>query len=256
MIPPTQPDRHTDVGAYALGVLDAADAERFEAHLAGCDRCAAELEELMGLPPLLAEFKESAPTPQTLTAVPGPGLLDGLLGEVAATRRARGRRRLYLVAAAAVLIVGGPLAAVALTADGSGGTGGPGGPGGDTPPTLANAARVQFDRGEKAGSVDPVTKVAAGVSMAPTTWGTQVVLQLANVKGPLTCDLVAVGKDGRRETVTTWAVPEGGYGIKGSAVKWNREPLYATGGAALNRGDIDRFEIRTLEGKRLATVDV
>ncbi|MEV0370693.1 zf-HC2 domain-containing protein [Streptomyces sp. NPDC050636] len=247
MTPPTQPDRHTDVGAYALGVLDAADAERFEAHLAGCDPCAAELEELMGLPPLLAEFKESAPTPQTLTAVPGPGLLDGLLGEVAATRRARGRRRLYLVAAAAVLIIGGPLAAVALTADRSGG---------DTAPPLANAARAQFDQGEKAASVDPVTKVSAGVSMASKTWGTQVVLQLANVKGPLTCDLVAVGKDGRRETVTTWAVPEGGYGIKGSTAKWNREPLYATGGAALNRGDIDRFEIRTLEGRRLATVDV
>ncbi|WP_341483608.1 zf-HC2 domain-containing protein [Streptomyces endophytica] len=73
MIPPTQPDRHSDVGAYALGVLDAADAERFERHLVGCDRCAAELEELMGLTPVLAEFKESAPTPDTLTAVPGPG---------------------------------------------------------------------------------------------------------------------------------------------------------------------------------------
>ncbi|TJZ56054.1 hypothetical protein FCH28_12430 [Streptomyces piniterrae] len=247
MIPPTQPDRHSDVGAYALGVLDAVDAERFEAHLAGCDRCAAELEELMGLAPLLAEFKESAPTPQTLTAVPGPGLLDGLLGEVAATRRARGRRRLYLVAAAAVLIIGGPLAAVALTTDRAGG---------DVTPPLANAARAQFDQGEKVASVDPVTKVAAGVSMASKTWGTQVVLQLANVKGPLTCDLVAVGKDGRQEAVTTWAVPEGGYGIKGSTAKWNREPLYATGGAALNRGDIDRFEVRTLEGRRLATVRV
>ncbi|UQA95166.1 anti-sigma factor family protein [Streptomyces halobius] len=247
MIPPTQPDRHSDVGAYALGVLDAADTERFEAHLAGCDRCAAALEELMGLPPLLAEFKESAPTPETVTAAPGRGLLDGLLGEVAAARRARGRRRLSLVAAAAVLIVGGPLAAVALTADRSGD---------DRPPPLANAVRAQFDQGEKAAAVDPVTKVSAGVSMAPKTWGTQVVLQLANVKGPLTCDLVAVGKDGRRETVTTWAVPEGGYGIKDSDVKWNREPLYATGGAALNRGDIDRFEIRTLEGKRLATVEV
>ncbi|MFJ8671288.1 anti-sigma factor family protein [Streptomyces sp. NPDC093589] len=247
MTPPTQPDRHSDVGAYALGVLDGADADRFEAHLVGCDRCAAELEHLMGLPPLLAEFKESAPTPQTLTAVPGPGLLDGLLREVSAGRRSRGRRRLFLVAAAAVLIVGGPLAALALTKGGSQEA---------SAPPLANAVRAQFDAGEKAVSVDPETKVSAGVSMAAKPWGTQVVLQLANVKGPLTCDLVAVGKDGKRQTVTTWAVPEGGYGIKGSAAKWNREPLYAAGGAALNRGDIDRFEIRTLAGERLATVDV
>ncbi|MGG7573535.1 anti-sigma factor family protein [Streptomyces sirii] len=244
MTPPTQPDRHTDVGAYALGVLDAADAERFEVHLVGCDRCAAELEELMGLPPVLAEFKASAPTPETITAVPGPGMLDGLLDEVTVARRGRARRRLFLVAAAAVLIVGGPLAALSLK----------GGEPEKPAPPLASAVRAQYAEGEQVRSVDPVTKVAAGVSMAPRTWGTQVVLELANVKGPLSCDLVAVGKDGRRQTVTTWAVPEGGYGIEGSAAKWNREPLYAAGGAALNRGDIDHFEINTLEGRRLATV--
>ncbi|MEU9122722.1 zf-HC2 domain-containing protein [Streptomyces sp. NPDC048506] len=248
MTPPTQPDRHTDVGAYALGVLDAADAERFEVHLVGCDRCAAELEELMGLTPALAEFKASAPTPEAITAVPSRALLDGVLDEVAATRRGRARRRLFLVAAAVVLIVGGPLAAVSLT----------GGADGTPPaaPPLASAVRAQYAEGEKVSSVDPVTKVSAGVSMAPRTWGTQVVLELANVKGPLACDLVAVGKDGRRQTVTTWAVPEGGYGIPGGATKWNREPLYAAGGAALDRADIDHFEISTLEGRRLATVKV
>ncbi|MFJ9853509.1 anti-sigma factor family protein [Streptomyces sp. NPDC101150] len=248
MTPPTQPDRHTDVGAYALGVLDAADADRFERHLAGCDRCAAELEELLAISPLLAEFKETAPTPGTITAVPGPGVLDGLLDEVAAARRGRGRRRLYLVAAAAALIIAGPLATFALT--GAGPKEQP------AAPPLASAVRAQYAAGEKVTAVDPVTKVSAGVSMAAKPWGTQVVLQLAGVKGPLTCDLVAVGKDGSRQTVTTWAVPKAGYGIKGSAGKWNSEPLFAAGGAALNRGDIDRFEIRTLNGDRLASVDV
>ncbi|WP_310726108.1 zf-HC2 domain-containing protein [Streptomyces sp. N2A] len=247
MIPPTQPDRHSDVGAYALGVLDAADAERFEWHLVGCDRCAAELEELMGLTPVLAEFKESAPTPDTLTAVPGPRLLGGLLDEVAATRRGRARRRLFLVAAAVVLIVGGPLAAVSVVKGGTEQAPVPA-------PPLANAVRAQYAEGEQVHSVDPDTKVSAGVSMAARPWGTQVVLQLAHVKGPLSCSLIAVGKDGRRQTVTTWAVPEGGYGIPGSAVKWNREPLYAAGGAALDRNEIDHFEISTLEGRRLATV--
>ncbi|MFI2258453.1 anti-sigma factor family protein [Streptomyces tubercidicus] len=246
MIPPTQPDRHSDVGAYALGVLDAADADRFEAHLVGCERCAAELEELMALTPVLAEFQQSAPTPETITAVPGRRVLDGLLGEVDATRRRRGRRRLFLVAAAVVLIVGGPLATFALKSDGDGGKA-------PTPP-LANAVRAQYAAGEKVTSVDPDTKVSAGVSMAARPWGTQVVLELANVKGPLSCDLVAVGKDGKRQTLTTWAVPKGGYGIPDSPAKWNREPLYAMGGAALNRGDIDHFEVNTLDGKRLATV--
>ncbi|RXS88757.1 hypothetical protein EST92_00305 [Streptomyces sp. TM32] len=248
MTSPLPPDRHTDVGAYALGVLDAADADRFEAHLVGCDRCAAELEQLMRLTPLMAEFKQSAPTPQTITAVPGPAMLDGLLDVVTTTRRGRARRRLFLVAAAVVLIVGGPLATFALK-----GTEAPQSP---SAPPLANAVRAQYAAGEKVSSVDPDTKVSAGVSMAAKPWGTQVVLELANVKGPLACDLVAVGKDGKRQTVTTWAVPKGGYGIPGSTAKWNREPLYAAGGAALNRGDIDHFEINTLDGKRLAKVDV
>ncbi|MEV5479913.1 MULTISPECIES: anti-sigma factor family protein [Streptomyces] len=248
MTPPMPPDRHTDVGAYALGVLDAADADRFEAHLVGCDRCAAELEQLMRLTPVMAEFKQSAPTPQTITAVPGPAMLDGLLDVVTTTRRGRARRRLFLVAAAVVLIVGGPLATFALKGAES--------PQSPPAPPLANAVRAQYAAGEKVSSVDPDTKVSAGVSMAAKPWGTQVVLELANVKGPLACDLVAVGKDGKRQTVTTWAVPKGGYGIPGSTAKWNREPLYAAGGAALNRGDIDHFEINTLDGKRLAKVNV
>ena len=49
MTPRTETRReHDAVGAYVLGVLDEADADRFEAHLAGCDRCAAELDELDG----------------------------------------------------------------------------------------------------------------------------------------------------------------------------------------------------------------
>lgn len=243
---PTQPVQHTDAGAYALGVLDAADAARFEEHLADCDRCAAELEDLMGLQPLLAEAGESVSDPEALTAVPGPGVLDSLLEEVGAVRRTRYRRRLYLVAAAAALVVGGPVATYALT------SGGPE----EAPEHPASYARTMYEHGEKAGTVDPVTKVAASVSMERKPWGTHVALKLANVKGPLACDLVAVGKSGAEQTVTTWAVPAGGYGLKDGAAKWNREPLYTHGGSAMNRSHIDRFEVRTLDGKRLAAIKV
>ncbi|MFD0383780.1 anti-sigma factor family protein [Streptomyces stramineus] len=50
------------MGAYVLGVLDDAETERFEEHLAGCEQCGAELDGLMDMPPLLAEFKEATPT--------------------------------------------------------------------------------------------------------------------------------------------------------------------------------------------------
>ena len=38
-------ERHRDVGAYALGVLDEAEAFRFEDHLMECPQCAAQVTE-------------------------------------------------------------------------------------------------------------------------------------------------------------------------------------------------------------------
>ncbi|MET8179459.1 zf-HC2 domain-containing protein [Streptomyces sp. NPDC005336] len=254
MMPTAEDQQHTAVGAYALGVLDAADAARFEEHLIGCDRCAAELDELMGIPPLLAEYATFAdgtaiPDPATLTARPGPELLDRLLDEVTVGRRASGRRRLYLVAAAAVLIVGGPLAGAALTAGSDNG--------GTTQEAVGTPKAVFEQSGQKYSAVDPVTKVDAAVSLTQKGWGTSVALKLGNVKGPRSCDLVAIGKDGREETVTTWAVPTSGYGVKdGDGSRWSKEPLYAQGGAAMNTNEIAGFEIRTLDGKRLAEVRI
>ncbi|WP_052867109.1 zf-HC2 domain-containing protein [Streptomyces niger] len=248
--PSAEPADHTDVGAYALGVLDAAHAARFEEHLAGCDRCAAELDGLLGLGPLLAGLADDGtgtpPSEATLVPTPSRRVLSGLLSEVAAVRRRGRRRRLALVAAAVALIVGGPLATLAVTGDAP-----------QQPTRAVGPAEQMYDSGrDKHTAVDPVTKVAAGVAMADRPWGTSVALRLGNVKGPLTCSLIAIGKDGAEQTVTTWAVPYGGYGIKGGTTKWSRQPLYTNGGAAMSRAAIDRFEIRTLTGRRLAAVDV
>jgi anti-sigma factor RsiW len=45
---------HTDVGAYALGLLEEQDKRAFEHHLAGCPSCRAELAELSGMKELLS----------------------------------------------------------------------------------------------------------------------------------------------------------------------------------------------------------
>ncbi|MEU0811159.1 zf-HC2 domain-containing protein [Streptomyces sp. NPDC005970] len=252
MMPAAEDQQHTAVGAYALGVLDAADAARFEEHLLGCDRCGAELDQLMGIPPLLAEFATSSDgrtvlDPATITARPGPELLGKLMDDVSTSRRGGRRRRLFLVAAAAALIIAGPFAGAALTSDD--------GDGGKPQVVAAAPAKAAFDQGRKSGAVDPTTKVDATVSLQAKGWGTSVALKLGNVKGPKACDLVAVGKDGHEETITTWAVPSTGYGIKdGDASRWSKEPLYALGGAAMNPDQIDRFEVRTLDGDRLAVV--
>lgn len=51
---------HLDVAGYVLGTLDPEDRERFEAHLAGCDACRAELAELE---PVAALGVDAAPLP-------------------------------------------------------------------------------------------------------------------------------------------------------------------------------------------------
>jgi anti-sigma factor RsiW len=52
---------HTDVGAYALGLLEERDRRAFEAHLAGCAACRAELEKLSGVADALRAIRDDAP---------------------------------------------------------------------------------------------------------------------------------------------------------------------------------------------------
>ncbi|MFG2820448.1 zf-HC2 domain-containing protein [Kitasatospora sp. NPDC048365] len=213
-----RPEDHHDAAAYALGVLSPDDRGRFERHLAGCPRCAAELDGLAALTPLLADLAaESGPEP---LPEPRPQLLDRLVAEVTAARR-RGRiRRLALAACAAVLVVGGPAATWALT----------------QPTAQVAVAQQQFT------ATDPGTGVSASIGVAPRAWGSEVTLALGGARGPLACELVAVAPDGARQTVTTWSVPADGY---------RDGPVRTTGGAALGPSGIDRFEVRTLDTGRL-----
>ncbi|MFI9329756.1 anti-sigma factor family protein [Kitasatospora sp. NPDC052868] len=219
---------HVDVGAYVLGLLEPAERAAFESHLDGCPQCAREVAELGFVEPLLAEYSASAEAAGIDPADrprPSPRLLDRLVGEVAAGRR-RGRvRRLVLVAAAAVLVVAGPAVTAAVVT-------------GDSGP--AAVAVAQFS------ATDPTTGASAVIGVDGRAWGSQISLELSHVQGPLTCDLVAVSRTGDRQTVTTWAVPAAGYGTSAKPGS-----LRTGGGAALQPGDIDHFEVRTLDGATL-----
>jgi anti-sigma-K factor RskA len=57
---------HVEVAGYALGKLDDDETVAFEAHLAECDDCRRELEELRGLPELLARAAPPVRLPETL----------------------------------------------------------------------------------------------------------------------------------------------------------------------------------------------
>ncbi|MFE1315233.1 anti-sigma factor family protein [Streptomyces sp. NPDC058755] len=247
------PNEHETVGAYALGILDDAEATAFEAHLAGCEWCAQQLDELAGMEPMLAALADlpgSGSTPaigESLSAKPSPRLVEKLVDEVSERRALKRRKGFYLVAAAAALIIAGP-AAVMATSGGS--------ESGQSATPLAATARTTFDQlPKKISGTDSTTGASATVAMGEKNWGTSTVLELKGVKGPLKCSLVAVTSNGERQTLGSWSVPKWGYGIPDAKTEEAKNPLYIGGGTALKPNEIDHFEVVTFDGKKLVQVD-
>jgi hypothetical protein len=87
--------------------------------------------------------------------------------------------------------------------------------------------------------------------MAQKSWGTQVALRLSGLRGPLTCQLIAINEEGTRQTVSTWTVPSAGY-----ATDTQSNPLTIQGGAGFLPGDIIRFDVLTTTGNILVSVNV
>ncbi|MEU3520381.1 zf-HC2 domain-containing protein [Streptomyces sp. NPDC006654] len=246
------PNEHETVGAYALGILDDAEATAFEAHLAGCEWCAQQLDELAGMEPMLAALADlpgSGSTPsigESLSAKPSPRMVEKLVVEVAEKRKVRSRRNLFALAASIALIVGGPLAVLAASGGSSGGTSNTAG---------GTTAQASFQTlSDKMTATDPTTHVTATVALEKKDWGTHAVLQLKNVSGPEKCSLIAVGKNGERETVSSWSVPNWGYGLADAKTEKAKQPLYVNGGAAFTPNEIDHFEVMTFSGKKLVSV--
>ena len=101
---------HVEVAAYLLGKLEPEEAERFEAHLDGCADCRRHLEELGGLPALLAQAAPATPVPEA-----------GVAEAPVPDRRAWWRRRWVLVAVAAALVVALAVPGALLVFGGGGG---------------------------------------------------------------------------------------------------------------------------------------
>ncbi|MGW1159704.1 zf-HC2 domain-containing protein [Streptomyces sp. NPDC002519] len=212
-------ESHRDAGAYALGVLDEAEAFRFEDHLMECPRCAAHVTEFRPAARQLMLYRQATPRSVHPCASPGPRLLERLLQEVTGKHRSRRRRRLYALAASVVLAVGGPsVATVAGRHDSS-------------PAATAVTA------------TDPDTGVWARINTQDRVWGSQIAVTIKDRSGPHPCRLVAVATDGSEQTVTSWMVPSD----DGTATT-------VQGGAALTARQIDHYDVRTRDGQHLVTL--
>jgi hypothetical protein len=265
---------HTDVGAYALGLLEDEDRRAFEAHLHICAECAAELREISGTAHALAGIRDFAdaveaepkPKPETVPDteppawplpsagvagedVPSPdtppgNVVDLLRERQRAARRARRGTYVIGTAAATVLLAAGVTIGATVAA--------PDEPVEGTGHAAHGPAQSLVIWGERHSGTNTATGASGVVGLESKGWGTHVGLELRGVRGPLRCRLEAVSTSGRRSVVTGWAVPEKGYGVPGSPA-----PLITHGGTAVPRGQLDRFEV-VLEGtgKRLLTIEL
>jgi hypothetical protein len=227
---------HMDVGAYALGVLSDWEATQFEDHLASCATCARELEDLTLVSTLLSHVDGDS-----IAAVEQYGrdgrALDRMLNVVSLERR-RARTRRVLSAAAAIVVV---VAGVAFGLLGNSPFRE------DKPNTVAGNSRPSNDlriAGDYFTATNKTTGVTGSVTLAGKRWGTEVAFKLTKVSGPLTCELVAVAKDGTTKGAGTWTVEKTGYGTMTQP-----DPLIVQGFTAFKRADLDHFEVRAIKGE-------
>ncbi|MEU8298485.1 zf-HC2 domain-containing protein [Micromonospora sp. NPDC048909] len=253
----SRPD-HMDVAAYALGVLDEQDTERFEEHLATCWACAAELETMVPVVGLLSGIDGETMTALEQTAT-DPGLLDRTLVAVRADRR-RTRFRQLLAAAAAVVVLGG------LTGIGFSNVISDAGPTDvvaeptrdapiDQPPTGAPTAPAtgpgvggNEEEGDQFDATDPTTGVQTTMFLATKDFGTKVNFSLRKLPGPRICRLVVVRKNATTEVISTWSVPDEGYGTNARS-----QGLELSASTSARLADIKQFQVESVDANGVAS---
>ncbi|MFD6752097.1 anti-sigma factor family protein [Micromonospora gifhornensis] len=241
---------HMDVAAYALGVLDEQDMERFEEHLATCWACAAELESMVPVVGLLSDIDAESVTALEQTHT-NPVLLDRTLVAMR-THRRKARFRQILATAAAVVVFGGITGVVFSNLADSG-----------TPPPVAGPTTgpVQVpntgsgdpvgpgvggteQEGKQVNVTDPTTGVTATFFLASKDFGTNIAFTLGRLPGPRECRLVVVREDASTEVISTWSVPQGGYGTNSNPQKLS---LAAATSSTLDK--VKHFEVQEVDGK-------
>jgi anti-sigma-K factor RskA len=198
------------VASLVLGLLDPGEHRRLQEHVSGCASCQRTQAEFSELPGLLdkaaaQDLTMGAPAPSELT-------YERLQRQLAPGRR-RPRTRWYTAAAAALVLTGlGAWAAVDS---------------GDAQPAVVVSAA--------SGQIHALAR------FIPNPTGTTISLTLSGVMPGQTCQLVAIGRDGHRETASTWIA-----NYQGSAT--------VHGSVAMSQRQMARLEVETLSGRTLITL--
>jgi hypothetical protein len=177
-----------------------------------------------------------------------------MIGEVKKERRRANSRRLYSLAAAVVVFA--MLSIGALFAGGKWLGADPqqsgplvqrsSGPAAldPLPPGTGTGIGGTGLAGDPIAGTDARSGVRLDAGLEPKDWGTQIQFAVANIKGPLTCRLVAVRTDGGSEVLSTWTVGDKGWGTAAQP-----KPLLLQAITALPREEIAHLQIQSVDAK-------
>lgn len=186
--------RHA-LGVYVVGAIDPAERSVVDAHLSHCLDCREELAGFAGLPALLGrvpleDAERLALGDEELEEAPAE-LLDALLAQVSARRRARRWRGIAAAAAAAVIAVGG------------------GGLAGAILMSHQHASSPVKESYLVRGS-NPATHVAAAVYYSSEASGTEIQVQATGMANGAHCKFWLTTTSGQHVLIGGWTV-DGAY---------------------------------------------
>lgn len=209
--------------AYVLGMLGSDDRRAFERHLSTCPSCAAAVAELAGLPGILSvlspteavALEKTAPADRVLAT----DLVQRLASSVQRSRRLTRVRISVVLAAAAVVAIGGVVVGTAIL------------PGTTPQGTVSQSAQQAMDQ------VRP-GELTAQLAVTPKGWGTRFDWSCTYLNDAWSSggsapsyDLVVTTAGGEQIVVATWL-----------ATKGTAQGLVAS--TSTRAGDIRSVEIR------------
>ena len=96
--------------------------------------------------------------------------------------------------------------------------------------------------GETFSNTDKKTGAHVDAQLVSRPWGTNVAFTVTKIKGPKTCRLVAVRPDGENEVLSTWTVPDGGYGFAERP-----QPLQLVAATSLQADEMTHLKVQEME---------
>ena len=105
--------------------------------------------------------------------------------------------------------------------------------------------------GQLHSATDAATGAAGTVGLVSKPWGTQVTMDLSNVRGPLECQLIAVSK--AASSAWSWA---GWCPRPVTAFVDHPAHLVLAGGTSIKASDLARLEVTVVKGGTLLSIPV